>query len=198
MYYTYTRPTSPAVISWAQMQAQLRVVTDDEQQFVTDLVDACTEYAEQALDSSLLTRTITAVYDAPSVLNPGGFIGSWPSNWHNGQRFFLPRGPVPIGGVVSITDTNGKSLSFTQDRSGFADYAVLTPDQNFVSPLTIVYSAGYGSAAANVPGDICMAIRLHASTLFEQRASTDEKQILAVPHSLEAFYANRKRTAPVG
>ena len=201
MYWTGQRPSSPPLVTFAQAQAQLRIVTSDEQQYITDLIDACSEYAEQALDSSLLFRTITAVYnDGPPVFHPNGpgpGIDAWPQNWMQGNRYFLPRGPVLLGNVQSITDANGQSLAFTQDRQGLMDYAILKPSQNFTGPVTIVYTAGYGSTAAAVPSDICMAIRTHVATLFENRTSADEKAVLAVPHSLEAFYALRKRTPPV-
>jgi len=158
MYYTQTRPLSPPLITFAQMQSQLRIVTVDEQQYITDLVSAATEYAEQALDSSLLTRTITAVYTLPQVFalyGASAYAGAgngsdFPSNWLQGQRFFLPRGPVPIGagGITSAIDFNGKALTFTQDRGGLNDYLVLTPGQSFTAPLTIVPVAGLEKVSA--------------------------------------------------
>jgi len=201
MYYSQTRPASPPLITFAQMQSQLRITTDDEAQYIADLIDAATEYAEQALDSSLLTRVISVVYTTPQVFDLTGTSGmavDFPSSWAQGQRFYLPRGPVSIGSVISAIDTNAKSLTFTQDRRGLADYCVLTPGQAFVAPLTITYTAGYGAAAAAVPADLRMAIRTHTATLFENRESVSEgKTLAAVPHSLEAFYRLRRRACPV-
>lgn len=168
----------------------LRLTTYDEQAYWQDLLDACTEYAENALDTSLLLRTITATYyrNDPVPLGWVGYDNYTPHSIH------LPRGPVQS--VTSVTDANSNTITYELERSGLTDKVILT--EGYTAPLVIVYQAGYGSTVNNTPADIRMAIRTHVATLFEQRASTDEKNILAVPHSLEIFYQQRKRKAYVG
>jgi uncharacterized phiE125 gp8 family phage protein len=186
MKWTGTRPTDPCLVTYGQMQSQLRIVSDDEQDYVDDVVDACIDYAEQALDASLLIRAITAIYYDQA----GPYYGVY-RNYH---RLALPRGPVQS--VTSVTDANGTITGFTLEGEGNTDILKIT--QAWTAPLTVVFVAGFGSNVTDVPADIRMAIRTHAATLFEQRASTDEKAILPVPHSLEAFYQLRRRSSPVG
>jgi len=169
--------------------SSLRVTTFDEQIYWQDLLDACTEYAENALDSSLLTRTITATYFEYHT-TPLGFFGY---DGYYPRLLLLPRGPVQS--ITSITDANGNVINFNWETYGNSDKLRML--SGYVAPLTVVYQAGYGDTADNVPSDIRMAIRTHVATLFEQRGSTDEKAILAVPHSLEAFYQLRRRSCYV-
>jgi uncharacterized phiE125 gp8 family phage protein len=189
MKWTATRPAAPPLASFTQMQSQLRLTTTDEQIYWQDLLDACTEHAENALNSSLLVRTIVAVYYEPS--NP-----SYQAYYRNTERrLHLPRGPVQS--VSTAIDAAGITLTnYSLEREGNTD--LLHVGQGFTPPLTVTYTAGYGSNMTDVPADIRMAIRTHVATLFEQRASTDEKTILPVPHSLEMFYAARRRGSPVG
>jgi uncharacterized phiE125 gp8 family phage protein len=184
------RPLTPSLFSWDQVTQQLRLTDISESNYVTDLMDACTEYAEQALESSLLTRTITATFFAP----PQASNLSYYPPQNNGM--FLPRGPVQS--ITSVTDANGTVLASTTyilEREGHADLLIML--YGWKPPLTVVYTAGYGVNVTDVPSDIRMAIRTHVATLFDQRASTDERAILPVPHSLEAFYALRRRTSVV-
>lgn len=188
MLWTGTRPTSPPLATFAQLQSQLRIRSGEEEQYILDLLDACTEYAEQTLDTSLLTRTITATEYHQAAIDFWGTAERYPN------RVYLPRGPV--SSVTSVTDSKSASISFTQQRFGLADFVVL--NDPYAAPVTIVYQAGYGADAASVPSDIKMAIRTHVAHLFERREAADEKSIVNVPLSLMAFYALRRRTPPVG
>jgi uncharacterized phiE125 gp8 family phage protein len=185
------RPSSSVtpLVTWAQMQAQLRLDTADEQQLISDYVDACIEYAEQALYSSLLTRTIVVQDAAPISL----------VFWAACQpkaRYELPRGPVQS--ITSMVDANGQVIppaNMILDGYGFLDILNVNYS-SYVAPVTITYVAGYGPAAANVPADICMAIRTHVAGLWRNRESISDRTLLPVPHGLQDFYRLKARTTP--
>jgi len=184
-----TRPTSPPLLTYPQLAAQLRIDDFDEQTYIMDLLDAATEYAEQALDSSLLTRTITATYYTSQTFDmyPGLF-------WGYEKRLVLPRGPVSA--IQSITDADANNITQYQlQRHGFTDEVSIR--QTYTAPLTIVYTAGYGDTAADVPADIRLALRTHVASLWRTRESISDRQMIPTPQSLADFYARRNRTAPV-
>lgn len=188
MLWTGTRPTSPPLATFAQLQSQLRIRSGEEEQYILDLLDACTEYAEQTLDSSLLTRTITATYWHQ------GAVDFWGSPERYADRVFLPRGPVIS--VTSVIDANGQNIGYQSQRFGLADFVQFMGP--YASPVVVTYQAGYGATADTVPADIRMAIRTHVAHLFERREAADEQAVVNVPLSLVSFYGQRRRTPPVG
>jgi len=190
MLFTGIRPTNDAggnpVVSSAQMTAQLRLDDPTELLYIADLVDAAAEYAEQAMDTSLITRTCTVIHYQPPM-----YLTSVPV-FTKQVKLFLPRGPV--ASITSVVDAISRAVTFTHERQGTEDYAVLTG--TFTMPITVTYAAGWGTAA-QVPADIRLAIRTHVVSLWENRASVSDTHYLPVPHSLEEFYAKRRRTSSV-
>lgn len=195
MILTNPRPATP-IVTVDQMRAHLRLdspVSADDAAVLSDLVDAATEYAEQSLGASLVTRTITAVFaaDEPHA-GPAGRPFACLSPF---ARLYLPRGPV--ASVASVTAGDGQQLAAVYPgRDGTGDYVafvglVLKP------PITVVYAAGYGPNVSDVPADVRMAVRMHAGVLFQQRANTDDDGKTAVPAGLATFYAGKRRTVCV-
>ena len=84
----------------------------------------------------------------------------------------LPRGPVQS--ITSATDANGTipSTSYTLERFGLTDYwKLLTSNPTY--PITITYSAGYGSQS-DVPADLRQIMLGHLAFLYDNRnASSD-------------------------
>jgi uncharacterized phiE125 gp8 family phage protein len=198
--WSQTAPGS-ALFAFSDIAYHLRIDSDvqaltAEQNYVNSLVAAATEYAEEALYASLVTRTITATF----------FLDDGPS-------LTLPRGPVQS--ITSVTDQDGAHPGYTLERYGRYDQ-IICPSWRLPMPymaiwdnypviqqlprrsLAVVYQAGFGDAATNVPADIMQAIRVHVGLMYEQRQSATDRTITAVPHSLEAFYRLKSRQVPVG
>lgn len=192
--YTNVRPSSPPLCTYPQLKAQLKIDADDEMQYLMDLLDAATEYAESALDASLLTRTITATieehYPAPT-------FSFWPGD--HSHRHFLPRGPVQS--ITSVTDSTGNAIQYKWERTGNSDFVIFTGQPpGIVWPVTVVYQSGYGNTAAAVPADIRLALRAHVASLWSNREATTtgtNGQMADAPLSLQAFYSLKRRTTPV-
>jgi hypothetical protein len=177
MKWSQTSPSS--LLDYKSTAAWLRLDNDDDAQIVSDLIDACTSYAEKRLGTSLMTRMITAVY-------------------YDSDALYLPHGP--IGYIASVTDANGVPVTGWQLKGwGKADYLDLMGSAPF-RPITVVYSAGYGGIS-DVPAEIRLAIRQHVSTCYTVRESISiGKSNIgdAVPHSLEAFYSANSRETGIG
>lgn len=175
MRWTQVDPTVYPVAYDEVTKAHLRLTSDDSRDLVNELIAACTEYAENATSSSLITRAVTAVFE-------------------QGDALYLPRGPIVS--ITSVTDDAGTVLT-DYDLSHWGNATLLVPETSFVFPLTVVYQAGYGSTGANVPAIFRMAIRAHVATLFETTMSVSDKQLFTVPNSLEAFYRQKSREVPI-
>lgn len=159
-------------VSYAQMSSHLRLNTDDDRADVLDMIDAAVDFAEEAMACSLVNRVITATFFDNEVLA-------------------LPRGPVVS--ISSITDANSVSPSYRLERYGHQD--VIVALASFKAPLVVVYVAGWGAAASDVPADIRQAIKMHAAAMYENRESIADREMVPVPHSLADFYRLRSRQA---
>lgn len=179
MYWTQNE-NPIAVWTANELAYHLRIDADvialsQEQDYLSDLQAAAVEFAETSMGSSLLTRTVTAVFNQHDVL-------------------FLPRGPVIA--ISSVEDTNAVITSY--ETRGHGNAQALCLPHGYTAPLTVVYTAGYGSDGDNVPADIRHAIRAHVALLYEKRQAATDRTITDVPKSLCDFYRLKSRQTPVG
>ena len=194
--WTQSYPIPAGIWTSAQLAYHLRLDPDvaassDETAYLTDLQNAAVEFAENALGSSLLTRTITAVYFGQNA--PSNFGYQFLSPDAATPKLRLPRGPIVS--ITSVNDAKGSIATWQLQGEGTQDLLqILT---GYVTPVTIVYQAGYGSTAASIPADIRQALRMHIGTMYENRESVG-KDMAGVPHSLADFYRLRSRNLPVG
>lgn len=195
-----TTAPSARPVEWADAKAHLRLDTDDEQSYVEMLIDAATDYAQDALATSLMPQVITATFDLNDFRAGAEWCGpAGVASPYLGPGLataaLLPRGPVRS--VTSAAD--GNALTFTGwalGRVTGGDLIRLTANVR-AYPLTVVYAAGY-PAAANIPSGVRLAILMHVGSLYENRESVAQGQRVVVPHNLEAFYRLKSRRVPVG
>lgn len=189
--YTNPRPSSPPLVTYPQLKAQLRIDADDEKDYLMDLLDAATEAAEQMMDASLLTRTITATINQHDLPFTFTYDPNFCEHWHT-----LPRGPVQA--ITSAVDSAGNQVEYKWQRVGNTDrirFTTATPAIQF--PVTVTYTAGYGQNVTDIPADIRLALRTHVAALWSTREATTTDAQTAVPFSLQSFYALKRRTGQV-
>jgi uncharacterized phiE125 gp8 family phage protein len=187
--WTQSQPTPASIWTTDQLAYALRIDSDlsgttDEQDYLTDLQNAAVEYAEQAMGTSLLTRTITTTYYGYHRSVYSALV--YPTGCH---KLYLPRGPIIS--ISSVTDANGAISNYQVSGAGTTD--LIEIKQQWVGPLVIVYQAGYGDDASTIPADIRQAIRTHVATLYENRESISDKPMTEVPQSLKDFYQLKAR-----
>jgi uncharacterized phiE125 gp8 family phage protein len=170
--------TAPAErpVTWNQVKAHLRLDATDEREYVLELIDAATQHAMDAMSCSLVSQRITATF-------------------YCGEPVNLPRGPLLS--IVSVVDDDGRAITdYDVRRRGLTDYLVF--NEGYAAPLTVVYTAGYATAAA-VPADVKHAIRTHVATLYGMREHVTQGGAPAhVPNSLADFYRLKSRDGGIG
>jgi len=174
---TYSDTTR--VVTLSEAKDQMRITGTDEDTLINRLIDAATSYAEELLHRKLLTQTCIDYLDAfPTVIRP---------EWS------------PLVGITSIQyiDTDGATQTWSsaeydvdtdtvpgrvQPAYG-EDYPDIRDDMNAV---TVTYTAGYGTAASDVPQEIRHWILLAVAHLYEHREASIETTLSDVPltHSL--------------
>ena len=178
-------PPENRVVSADQLRVQCRLGPESRGVWGTDdaslneIIDAATEYAEARLDTSLSPRTLRAVFNA-------------------GNPIDIPRGPL-----IQVLEVCGKGQTPTTDYDivNFGWTNRIVPRGNIQFPVFVNYRAGHvgiNMTTPAVPKDIVQAIRMHAATMFENRASVTDTAKTPLPHSLEMFYATRCRNRGVG
>lgn len=175
-WYVSALPSSRPVTA-AALAAHLRIDAEDDDDTLSLFIDAATEYAEASLSAALVPRTIVERFEDGATLD-------------------LSRGPLIT--VQAITDRNSSAVSgFSVRQIGYTSRIVLTSGAIF--PITVTYRAGYAlpNGTPAVPADIKVAILQHAATLYSNRESVTDKATTPVPHSLDAFYANKRRSPGV-
>ena len=198
MKWSATVPSTYPV-TFEDIAKQERLDNFKQADYVNALIATAVEYAETRLGSSLMQRTVTAVF-------------------YRGDKLFLPRGPVQS--ITSVTDGYGNVIDpskYGLEGYGNSDYlrfgnqgldwagwsfGILgdwldIAGWGYKTPLTVVYVAGYPDAAS-VPADFKGAIRAHVGTLYKMRESVTTGAVVSVPHSLDDFYRLKSRNTGIG
>lgn len=146
-------------VTLAEAKLYLRVDGTSEDTLIADLITSARIAAEDYLNRSLITQSWKLAYNGCAA-----------------EQVRLPRGPViAISSVTAIdragapTVINGSTYYIDASREMLVfDSAVLA------HRVEIVYSAGYGDAAA-VPRPIKYAILAHVAALYERRGEGEDR-----------------------
>jgi hypothetical protein len=176
-------------VSLVSMKQYLRLENDADDEIVSDLISAARLVCEGLCDRSFITTTWKLTLDYLPFSVPGGVLGGsmggWPSRYPG--RVSLDDGGIvlPMPPLIAVT-----SIVYV-DQGGSS--ATLSPSSAIVSPGTpgrvypafgtyfpfaqprasaveIVYTAGYGPTAADVPRNVAQAVRMLAAHYYAHRS----------------------------
>jgi Phage gp6-like head-tail connector protein len=210
--------TPPALepVTLADAKLHLRESDTGQDTLITALVTAARKAIEERCRRSLVTQTWMVTLDQfPSPLSgsalwapfeigiprippgdPGA--GDLRRKW-SGIR--LPRGPVIAITSIKYYDATGAFTTLAPaayEVDVTAPVAIVAPAIAAPWPVTQVrlnavevrYTAGWGPAATDVPGDIVAAIKLLVGHLYEQRETVNVGNITTeIPWTVDALIA---------
>lgn len=185
--------TPPAIepVTLAEAKLFLRLDTTADDALVTSLIAAARRQVEQILARALITQTWNYLLD-------GFFWGSFPLAYSGGpfplgyglrtsER--LPTAPwlelpkAPLQSVVSLKYLDGAGALQTLAGSAYTVDAISEPGrimpvvgtswpltQAVPNAVTVQFKAGYGDAAAAIPDDILVALKMVLNVLYEYRS----------------------------
>ena len=186
-YKSFEVTTPPAIepITVSEAKSQLRIDTSDDDTLIGNYITVARETLEVLMRRAFITQTITLKYD------------SFPT------EIRLPRPPAIAVSSIAYVDTNGSTQ--TWDGSEYeVDVSVqpasIQPAYNESYPstrtqanaVTVVYTAGYGTATTDVPEAIRLAIRLLVGSYYENREATGVLNMRELPLGLQALIATNR------
>lgn len=166
MTFVVTSPPAEEPVSVAEAKAHLRVTGTDDDVYISSLITAARQYAENFLGRALVTQTIAQKLD------------DFPSS----RSIILVRPPLQSVTSVSYLDIDGNSQVFsssnyivnTSSTPGRVTLDVAkswpTGVKNIPEAVTVTFVAGYGAAGA-VPEQIRQGLLMHIADLYEVRGS---------------------------
>ena len=170
--------TEPVVLEEAK--THLRVEHDDDDSYISDLCRIARQWVEMYQRRALITQTITL------------YLADWPS------MIYLPRPRLQSVTSIYYTDTGGtntllSSSYYTVDTIHepgriYEAWSYSWPSARPIDKaITIVYVAGYGDAAANVPDVTKHAIKLLIGHWYENRQTHLDFVLHEIPLGIRAL-----------
>lgn len=172
-------------LTTAEVKLHLRVDHSEEDALIDRLIETARQQCEDISRRAFITRTLTANLDC------------WPA-----YKFELPYPPLLSVTSIKYTDIGGTQNTFlasnyivdTHSEPGRVGLKWLvfwpTAILQEINAIEIVYTAGYGPAATDVPGRYKAAILLLVAHLYENREAAVVGQGFssqALPFGLDAL-----------
>ena len=182
--------TEPSLepVTLVDMKLHLRVDCTADDDLITALIVAARQWCEDYEHRAYITQTITAKLD-------------WLPN-----QMILPKPRLQSVTSVKYTDTGGDQQTLSTDLydvdifrepgqivRGFNDTYPDTLD--VVNAVEVIYKAGYGDAASDVPSKTIAAIKLFVAHLYENRVAVTDMTMAEVPLGVKNLLNARARTA---
>ena len=162
--------SGPAVepVTLAEAKAHLRVDGTAEDTLIASLIVTARLNVEAAAGLALITQGWSYFFDA----------------WPRGLVLKLPLRPVQAVAAVRLFDENGASTTldpaaYLLDGAGSPPRLVRQGALHWPKPgrvangIEVAFTAGYGNAAADVPGPIRQAILLLVAHWYEHRSPVE-------------------------
>lgn len=187
------RTVDPTVepVTLTEAKTQLRVTHAEDDVYITTLITAAREWAEEWTKRAFIAQTWTVQY-------PG-----WPAL---DDCFELTRPNLisvtsvkyrdadDVEQTVSVADYQVETLAFPGEVRMMSTYSFPALQEDRLYPITIVYTAGYGASAANVPTRVKQAILMFVHHLYDNRVPVSSGVIATkVPLSVESLLGSIKR-----
>lgn len=191
MLLTVSNPPATTPIGYADVKSHLNIFEDHDRSWFTSFgIPAAVDYGETYTARSFISRGLTAAFtfeDDPQrhVRHHRHGCYAYPTV-SLGPMAMLPQGPVQS--VQSVTTHHGVVLdpsTYTVRRIGTTDYLQLPVG---AWPVTVVYTAGYGTDPTTVPAKLRLAMLMHVAHLWDNRSATTTRAQAYVAAGLEAMY----------
>lgn len=181
--------TAPALepVTLTEMKLDMRVDCSDDDALITSLIVAARQACEDYEHRAYVTQTITAKLD------------------YLPTKIILPKPRLQSVTSVTYTDSGGDVQTLSSALYQVSTYrepgevviaynANYPGNRDYTDSVTIVYKAGYGDAASNVPDITKTAIKLMCAHLYDNRSALTDTQMYELPFGVKSLLNARAWT----
>ena len=169
MNLTVVTPSAALPVSLADIKLHLRLDTDTsvEDSLLSLLARTSAERCSHETGRAMLTTGYRLEADI-------------------GETLRLPRPPLVSITSVVLTDADGNETTLTESgytlKTTRAQALLMVTDPGDAVSVAVVFQAGYGAAADDLPEALAAWILLDVATLYEQRTAVTAGNANAVPY----------------
>jgi uncharacterized phiE125 gp8 family phage protein len=179
--YSITTPPALEPITTAEAKTHMRITSTADDTYIGTLITAARQWCEWYQGRSYIEQVITMYLDYfPSVI-------------------YLPQPPAISVTTLKYYDTAGTLTTLTATTNYVSD-VISQPgriyeayDYSWPATLSIpnavqvVYKAGYGDEAADVPATVKHAMKILVSHWYENRDPVTDLKFMRIPLTVEAL-----------
>lgn len=182
--------TAPSLepVTLAEVKSWAKVDSTDDDALLQELLTAARISAEEYTRRSFISQTLRLTLDLSgsgldSALGEGVYELPHTELYGGLPRVIeLPKPPAVSITSVTTYNTSGTSAAYAStnyylnthgNRLALYDTAVWPSPLRALGACEVVYVAGYGNAAADVPAPIRTAIKMHTAKMYDERLLCD-------------------------
>ena len=196
--------TAPSVepLALADVKSYLRISGSGEDTLLNTMIEAVRVFCEEFTGRALITQTITMTLDATNEAHNMLWEGTRTGPYINFYKDFITLAKPELQSVTSIKTYDDADTATTIDSSKY--YVDTSRDPGRVTLRTgetwptalrvgnaieVVYVAGYGDAASDVPAPLKLGMMQHLAYLYDQRGDMkDYLQTRSMPPAVQNLY----------
>lgn len=180
MNYTVTTQPSIEPVKLAEAKLHLRIDHDTDDALITSLIKVAREWCESYQNRAYITQTITwKLDDFPRV-------------------FIVPKPKLQSVTTIKYIDVNGEEQTLSSseyDVDVYSQPARIVEAFNSswpgirgdINSVEVIYVAGYGDAATDVPESVIAAMKLLVGHLYENRELSTTDSLKEIPFGVKSL-----------
>ena len=196
--------TGPSVepLALSDVKSYLRISGSGEDTLLGTMIETVRVFCEDFINRALITQTVTLTLDATNEIDDPLWDGTRTGPYLNFYKDFISLPKAPIQSVTTVktfadddTATTMSSTKYYVDISRDPGRVVLRTGETWPTALRVanaievVYVAGYGDAASDVPAPLKLGMMQHIAYLYDQRGDMkDYLQTRAMPPAVQNLY----------
>jgi uncharacterized phiE125 gp8 family phage protein len=183
MGQVYSVTTAPATepVTAAEAKTHMRITSSADDTYITGLITAARQWCEWYQGRSYIEQIITM------------YLDTFPST------IYLPQPPAMSVTTLKYYNTAGTLTTLTVTTDYVVDvisqpariypaYTTSWPSyRDIPNAVQVVYKAGYGADATNVPTPVKHAIKMLVSHWYENREPIIDMKLMQTPFSVKAL-----------
>ena len=209
---TVVTPPAAEPLALSDVKAYLRVSGSAEDTLISTFIETARVFCENFIGRALITQTLKLSLDSADHGGDPLWEGTRIGPDLNFYKSFISLPNSPVQSVTSVktfadddTETTLSTSKYYSDLTREPARIVLRTGETWPTALRvanaieIVYVAGYGDSASDVPSPLRIGMMQHIAYLYDQRGDMkDYQQAQTMPPAVPNMYQSYKSLSGLG